>query len=184
MPVFPLDTASHPAHAGLQAALLSCTSQSPGFPLYTLGLCISQRFHRGVTACWHANMVLAQPPASRQGPRAEAPRGLLEEHTRAATHRVLVTAGQSTPFMPYSQHQAFSGRHHSRGLCHVLEHRDRGTVQEVHQTKADSGSGLRYQAAGKPNPEPGLCSEHRHTGKTELSHPSPQTSSADGLPST
>lgn len=83
--------------------------------------------NRGVTGCWHANGVLTQPPASRQGPGAEAPRGLLEEHTWAATHGVLVTAGQSTPFMPYSQQQALSGPHHSRGPCHVLEHRDRGT---------------------------------------------------------
>lgn len=59
-----------------------------------------------------------------------------------------------------------------------------GLVQDAHRTKADSGSGLRYQAASEPNPEPGLCSEHRHTGKIELSHPSPQTSSADRLPST
>lgn len=42
--------------------------------------------NRGVTGCWHANGVLTQPPASRQGPGAEAPRGLLEEHTRGSRH--------------------------------------------------------------------------------------------------
>lgn len=46
MPFFPLDTTSHSVHAGVQATLLSCTSQSLSFPICTLELiaCISQEF--------------------------------------------------------------------------------------------------------------------------------------------
>lgn len=46
VPFFPLDTTSRSVHAGVQATLLSCTSQSLSFPICTLELtaCISQEF--------------------------------------------------------------------------------------------------------------------------------------------
>lgn len=99
--------------------------------------------NRGVTGCWHANGVLAQPPESRQGPK-QGVQEVRRRSTQGQPHTgSLAWRARVHPSCPTASTRHSAGPTTARACATCWNTGTEGLGQEVHRTKADSGSGLR-----------------------------------------